>query len=154
MESAIFSIRSFPERLNWNEYFHLIAMVVSKRSSCERLHVGCVLVKNNRILTTGYNGHITGTPHTSVVKNDSEQMTIHAETNAILDAAARGVSINECDVYVTHFPCLNCMKSLLSLNVKNIYYIYDYKNDPLCYKLCEMKNVKITQMKLKPLEEI
>jgi dCMP deaminase len=147
MNSLIEQIYKIDTRLSWDEYFSLISLLVSKRSSCDRLHVGCVLVKENRIISTGYNGHVKNTKHTSVVIDNSEQMTIHAETNAILDAASRGVSVKNCDVYVTHFPCLNCMKSLLSIEVKNVYYINDYKNNSLCYDLCNQTNTKIVQLK-------
>ena len=81
------------ERLSWDSYFMSISVLAAKRSSCSRLHVGCVIVKNNRILTSGYNGFLRGAPHVSRVANGHEQFTVHAEQNAICDAAFRGVPL-------------------------------------------------------------
>ena len=80
-------------RLDWNKYFMSIAIIGSIRSPCERLKVGCVLVKNNRLVSMGYNGFLPGAKHVSRVRNSHEQSTIHAEQNAISDAASRGVSL-------------------------------------------------------------
>ena len=116
-------------RPTWQEYFKDIVLSTSTRSSCNRLHVGCLLVKDNRIISQGYNGFLRGHPHKSVVVNDHEIATLHAEQNAIIDCAKRGVSCNDCDAYITHFPCINCLKMLVQAGIKNIYYISDYKND-------------------------
>ncbi len=117
------------ERPSWNDYFKEIVLATSKRSPCERLHVGCLLVKENRIISQGYNGFLSGLPHKSIVINDHEVSTIHAEQNAIVDCAKRGVSCDGCDAYVTHHPCLQCAKLLHACGVKHIYYLNDYKND-------------------------
>jgi dCMP deaminase len=111
------------------------AQLASVRSPCERLQVGCVLVKNNRLISMGYNGFLSGTDHVSIVRDNHEQATIHAEINAVTDAAKRGVSIDGAEAYVTHYPCLNCFKALASSGVKKIYYNTDYKNDPVVEKL-------------------
>ena len=116
------------ERPSWQEYFKEITISTSKRSPCDRLKVGCLLVKDNRIVSQGYNGFLPGAPHESKVVNDHEQATVHAEQNAITDCAKRGVSTNNCDAYITHYPCVNCMKILCASGIKNIYYINDYKN--------------------------
>ena len=79
-------------RPNWDEYFKEISLVTSKRSSCTRLNVGCVLVKDNRIISQGYNGFLPGQPHESIVRDNHEQATVHAEQNSICDCAKRGVS--------------------------------------------------------------
>ena len=81
-------------RFSWDEYFILIATIIKKRSSCNKLHVGCLVTRNNRILATGYNGHVPGAPHTSKIVDNHEQMTIHAETNAICFAANNGFSLH------------------------------------------------------------
>lgn len=133
-------------RPSWNEYFKKISLVTSERSPCERLKVGCVLVNNNRIVSQGYNGFLPGCPHKSIVINNHEQATIHAEQNAIIDCAKRGVSCNNSIAYVTHFPCLNCMKILCAAGIKTIYYINDYKNDNLVYELSKITSVKIIQL--------
>jgi len=116
-------------RPSWRDYFKEIVQVTAKRSPCDRLHVGCLLVKDNRIISQGYNGFLSGLPHKSIVINDHEVSTIHAEQNAIVDCAKRGVSCDGCDAYVTHHPCLQCAKLLHACGVKHIYYLNDYKND-------------------------
>ena len=117
-----------PSRPTWEEYFKDIVSSTAKRSSCSRLHVGCILVKDNRIISHGYNGFLTGRPHVSVIENDHEIATIHAEQNAIIDCAKRGVNCNNSTAYITHFPCINCLKMLDQAGIKEIYYINDYKN--------------------------
>jgi len=107
------------------------AELASVRSPCERLKVGCVLVKNNRLISMGYNGFLSGSEHKSIIRDNHEQATIHAEINAITDAAKRGVSIDGAEAYITHYPCLNCFKALASSGVKKIYYKVDYKNNPI-----------------------
>ena len=119
------------ERISWNDYFMKAATLASVRSPCDRLKVGCVIVKNNRLISMGYNGFLAGTDHRSIIRWGHEQATIHAEINAITDAAKRGVSIDDAEAYITHYPCINCFKALASSGVKKIYYQVDYKNDPI-----------------------
>ena len=107
-------------RLSWDEYFAKIVKVTAERSSCDRLHVGCLLVKDNRIVSQGYNGFLPGCPHTSVVRNNHEQATVHAEQNALCDCAKRGVSCAESTAYVTHYPCIICARLLLAGGIKEI----------------------------------
>ena len=116
--------------------------MTSSRSPCDRLKVGCVLVKNNRIISQGYNGFLPGAPHQSKVVNNHEQATVHAEQNAITDCAKRGVSSDQCDAYITHYPCVNCMKILCASGIKNIYYIHDYNNDPLVGYFKSISNIQ------------
>lgn len=124
-------------RLDWDKYFMSIAILGSIRSPCERLKVGCVLVNNNRLVSMGYNGFLPGSKHVSRVRNNHEQSTIHAEQNAISDAAARGVSVNDCVAYITHYPCINCFKILVASRIKKIIYLNDYKNDELVEKMID-----------------
>lgn len=124
-----------PDRISWDDYFMQTAELASVRSPCERLKVGCVLVKRNRLISMGYNGYLAGTEHKSIVRNGHEQATIHAEINAITDAAKRGVSIEGAVAYITHYPCVNCFKALASSGVTNIYYKNDYKNDSIVEEL-------------------
>ena len=119
------------KRLNWDEYFMCMAVLTSIRSSCERLHVGCVLTKNNRVVSAGYNGFLSGAPHRSIVRDNHEQCTVHAEQNAIADCAKRGVDCNNSTAYITHYPCIICTRILLAAGIKQIKYINDYKNDEL-----------------------
>lgn len=118
-------------RVSWDEYFMSLALLASSRSQCKRLRVGCVIVKNKRVVSTGYNGHLPNTPHESVIRDTHEQATVHAEQNAIADAAKRGVSIGGSTAYVTHYPCLTCAKLLASSGIEKIIYNQSYRNDPL-----------------------
>jgi dCMP deaminase len=133
--------KNIDKRPNWDEYFLLIAYVVSTRSSCDRLHVGCVIVQDNKILSTGYNGHIKGAEHKSVVVDGHEQMTIHSEINAIANLDIK--ENKNVTAYVTHFPCINCAKALIAIGINKIVYAEDYKNNDLCYELYKMSNVEI-----------
>jgi len=105
---------AFPHRPSWDEYFMATAALIASRSNCERLHVGCVVVtggdRKNRIVTAGYNGFLPGTPHTSRMRDGHEQATVHAEQNALADAARRGSSVEGCVAYVTHYPCVNARR--------------------------------------------
>ena len=121
------------ERISWKNYFKEICITTAKRSCCNKLHVGCILVKDNRIISCGYNGFLPGYPHNSIIKKGHEVATIHAEQNTIADCAKRGVSSFGCDAYITHFPCLNCTKLLIASGIKHIYYINDYNNDSSVY---------------------
>ena len=132
-------------RLSWNQYFCKIAKVTSERSPCERLKVGCVLVKDNRIIAQGYNGFLPNCPHQSIVRDNHEQATVHAEQNAIADCAKRGVSCDGCKLYVTHYPCIICARIILAAGIKEIVYIYDYKNDDLVEIFTSQLNIKITK---------
>jgi len=133
-------------RLSWEEYFKKIVLVTSERSNCNRLNVGCILVKNNRIISQGYNGFLPGCPHKSIVRDNHEQATVHAEQNALIDCAKRGVSCDGSIAYITHYPCLNCCKLLLAAGIKEIKYINDYKNDPLNKILLDQCKVIINKI--------
>ena len=134
------------KRLDWNEYFMSIAFLSSSRSPCERLHVGCVLVKDTRIVTIGYNGFLPQAPHKSRVINNHEMAIVHAEQNAITDAASRGTSVNDTIAYITHYPCINCAKILAAAGIKKIFYALDYKNDSLVETLLTPLKIEINQL--------
>ena len=134
------------DRINWDEYFMSVAYLLSSRSACSRLNVGCVLVKDTRIISAGYNGFLPGAPHESIVINNHEQATVHAEQNAISDPAKRGVSVTGTTAYITHYPCINCLKILLASGIKNIVYSEDYKNDPCVTKIIEPINITLKKL--------
>lgn len=134
------------ERLNWDEYFMSIAVLASQRSPCSRLNVGSVIVKNNRLISMGYNGYIPGAPHISRIEDGHEQSTIHSEINAITDCAKRGVSLNNSIIYITHYPCINCFKAISACGIKKIIYLYDYNNNNLVQKLAIDSNVEIIKL--------
>ena len=133
-------------RPSWDEYFKQLVKLTATRSPCSRLQVGCLFVKENRIIAQGYNGFLPGCPHKSIVRDNHEQSTIHAEQNTITDCAKRGVSCKECDVYITHYPCINCMKLLCASGVNKIYYINDYKNDELISYFSDISKIKIEKI--------
>ena len=133
-------------RVEWDEYFMSIALLASCRSPCERLHVGSVIVKNNRIISMGYNGFIPGAPHISRVQDNHEQSIIHSEINAITDCAKRGASLDNAKIYVTHYPCPNCFRSIAASNIKEIIYLNDYNNSPIVEELARDSDIKITKI--------
>ena len=101
-------------RVSWETYFMNIATEVATRSTCDRKHVGAVIVRNKNILSTGYNGSIKGLPHCDEVGHEMVDghciRTTHAEANAIVQAAKNGVSIDNSEIFVTAFHCYNCFK--------------------------------------------
>ena len=131
----------------WNHFFMAQACLASLRSSCKRLQVGCVIVKDNRVISTGYNGFLKGAPHISRVRQGHEQFTIHAEQNAICDLAHRGVSIKNSIIYVTHYPCIHCFKMLIASGAKEIIYLENYKNDELIKEMAIENCIKLIQLK-------
>ena len=133
-------------RPSWDDYFKEIVQVTSKRSPCERLQVGCILVKDNRIVSQGYNGFLPGCPHSSIVRDNHEQATLHAEQNAICDCSKRGVSCEGSTAYITHYPCIICTRLLLASGIVEIKYINDYKNDDLVPIFCEQMNVNVQKL--------
>jgi dCMP deaminase len=133
-------------RPDWDAYFKEIVQVTSKRSPCERLKVGCLIVKDNRIISQGYNGFLPGCPHTSIVRDDHEQATLHAEQNALCDCAKRGVSCNDATAYITHYPCLICTRLLIASGICEIKYIDDYRNDDLVEYFIKQKNILLSKL--------
>jgi dCMP deaminase len=134
------------KRISWDEYFSEICEVTAKRSPCDRLKVGCVLVKDNRIISQGYNGFLPGCPHDSIVRDGHEQATVHAEQNAIADCAKRGVSCDEATAYVTHYPCIICARLLLASGMRCIKYINNYKNDELVNVFTDQLEIPVIKL--------
>lgn len=137
-------------RPDWDAYFMAAATLVSSRSACERLHVGCVIVSSgrhpNRLIAAGYNGFLPGAPHASMVRDGHEQATVHAEQNAVADAAKRGIPLEGAVAYVTHFPCVNCAKILASAGIGTVKYRNDYKNDPIALDLLTQAGVAVVKL--------
>lgn len=119
-------------RAAWDEYFMSIAQVVATRSTCPRKYVGAVIVRNKTILSTGYNGSIRGMPHCSDVGHMMEDghcvATIHAEANAIIQAARNGVVIEGATIYVTASPCWSCFKMVANAGIQRIAYGEFYRD--------------------------
>lgn len=117
-------------RPTWDEYFIELATVVATRSTCPRAQVGCVMVRDNRILTTGFNGAPSGLEHCTdvgcLMLDGHCARSIHAEQNAIVQAALHGVSTKNATCYVTHFPCVTCTKLLINAGVGRVVYLHEY----------------------------
>lgn len=139
------------ERKSWHDYFMEITELVASRSTCDRAFVGCVLVNDdNRIVSTGYNGSVSGRPHCDDIGHTMRDghciATLHAEMNALLYCAKEGISVKSCTAYVTHFPCLNCTKALIQAGIKQIYYKNDYRIDDFAIELLNASNVKFEKL--------
>jgi dCMP deaminase len=94
----------------------------------------------------GYNGFIGGAPHISRVQDNHEQSIIHSEINAITDCAKRGTSLDSAKIYVTHYPCPHCFRSIAASNIKEIIYLNDYNNSPIVEELARDSGIKITKI--------
>lgn len=120
-------------RKSWEDYFLDIAEEVATRATCDRKHVGAVFVKDRNILCTGYNGSMRGMPHCDdvghIMENGHCIAVIHAEINAIAQAAKHGVALEGSDCYVTCSPCWNCFKTLVNSGVHRIYYREFYRDE-------------------------
>ncbi|MEA3485571.1 MAG: cytidine/deoxycytidylate deaminase family protein, partial [Candidatus Aerophobetes bacterium] len=129
------------ERPSWDEYFMQITKLIAMRSTCLRRKVGALLVKDKRILSTGYNGAPSGLSHCAEVGCLRDKLEIpagqrqeicrglHAEQNAIIQAALHGVSIKEAVLYCTHQPCITCAKMLINAGIKKIVFEGDYPDE-------------------------
>jgi dCMP deaminase len=141
-----YKCQTINERLDWDEYFMSIAFLASCRSPCQRLNVGSIIVKNNRLVSMGYNGYIQGAPHISRMQDNHEQSIIHSEINAIADCAKRGASLEDSKIYITHYPCVNCFRSIAACGIKEIIYLDDYNNNPIVQELADDSGITIKQM--------
>jgi len=136
-------------RVSWHEYFMSIANEVATRSTCDRKHVGAVIVRDKVILSTGYNGSLRGAPHCDDVGHDMDNghcvRTVHAEANAVTQAAKNGVNINNSEIYVTASPCLNCFKLIANCGINTIYYKEFYRDERI-KRYAEEAGVKLVYM--------
>jgi dCMP deaminase len=133
-------------RVSWDEYFMNIAIQAATRSTCDRKHVGAVIVRDKTILSTGYNGSIRGLPHCDdighMMENDHCVATVHAEANAIIQAAKHGTSINGADIYVTASPCWDCFKLIANSGIKRIFY-HEFYRDERIIKIARKAGIKL-----------
>jgi dCMP deaminase len=136
-------------RPGWDDYFMEIARTVATRATCPRASVGAVIVREHRILTTGYNGAPRGVPHCSDVgctmAGEHCVRATHAEANAIVQAALHGVSIADSIAYCTHQPCVHCSKLLISAGVRRIMYEAAYP-DAIAQELLSEAGVKLVRL--------
>jgi dCMP deaminase len=137
------------QRVSWHEYFLNIAEQVATRSTCSRKHVGAVIVRDRTILSTGYNGSLRGAPHCDEVGHDLENdhcvRTVHAEANAVAQAAKHGIRIDQAEIYVTASPCLTCFKLLANAGITKIYYKEFYRDERIT-EYAKLAGVKLVFM--------
>jgi dCMP deaminase len=123
------------KRASWDEYFMRIALQAATRSTCDRKHVGAVIVRDKTVLSTGYNGSIRGLPHCDDVGHMMENghcvATVHAEANAIIQAARNGTAIDNSDIYVTASPCWNCFKLIANSGIRRVFYLEFYRDEKI-----------------------
>lgn len=149
------------DRLSWDQYFMTITRQVAERSTCTRAKVGAVIVRDKNILATGYNGSPSGLPHCTEVgcliyKSETPEgdivencfRTIHAEINAIAQAAKGGANIKDADIYITHTPCIHCFKVLINTGIRRICYEKAYKLETIEPLLEYAQQVELTQVDL------
>lgn len=140
------------QRLDWDQYFLAQAKITAMRSTCTRLEVGAVLVKEKRVIASGYNGSVADSTHCidegCYVVDGHCVRTVHAEANAILQCAKFGVPTSETTIYVTHFPCLQCTKQLIQAGIKEVVYASDYRNHDLAIQLFNEAKVKVRKVDL------
>ncbi|WP_461611430.1 ComE operon protein 2 [Cytobacillus kochii] len=138
------------DRISWDQYFMAQSHLLALRSTCTRLTVGATIVRDKRMIAGGYNGSITGGDHCIdegcyVIDNHCVR-TIHAEMNAILQCAKFGVPTENAEIYVTHFPCLQCCKAIIQAGIKKVYYAEDYKNHPYGIELFHQAGVSLKKV--------
>ena len=113
-------------RVSWEKYFMNIATEVATRSTCDRKHVGAVIVREKTILSTGYNGSIKGLAHCDEAGHEMENThcirTIHAEANAIVQSARHGVRLEDSEIFITASPCYDCFKLIANAGINKIYF--------------------------------
>ena len=139
-------------RVSWDEYFMNIAREVSTRSTCDRKYVGAVIVRDRIILATGYNGSIRGAPHCDEVGHLLEDghcvRTVHAEANAIVQAARNGVRIDGAGVYVTASPCWICFRLIANAGISRIVFGEFYR-DPRVFEMSQSLGIELVDMSAK-----
>ncbi|GBG93911.1 competence protein ComEB [Ligilactobacillus salitolerans] len=140
------------ERIPWDQYFMAQAVLLSTRSTCQRLSVGAILVRDKRIIAGGYNGSVSGDVHCldegCYLVDGHCVRTIHAEMNAVLQCAKFGVASAGSEIYVTDFPCLQCTKMLLQAGIRKIYYLRNYHNDQYAVELLKRKEVEVQRVEI------
>ncbi len=134
-------------RPSWDEYFMSICEAVSTRATCNRKHVGSIIVKNNRVISTGYNGALAGTPSCDdaghIIENSHCIKVSHSEANAVYYAARYGVALEGSTIYINTYPCWECFKAIASVGIERIVYKDEYRNNPLVEEHAKLLGIKI-----------
>lgn len=136
-------------RATWDEYFMAIARVVATRSTCSRKHVGAVIVRDKMILTTGYNGSIRGLPHCDdeghIIEDGHCVRAVHAEANALVQAARNGVRVDGADIYVTASPCFGCFKLVANAGLRRIVFGEFYRDERI-FELSRALDIELVHL--------
>ncbi|MFU8805950.1 MAG: deoxycytidylate deaminase [Bradymonadaceae bacterium] len=136
-------------RRSWDEYFMAIATQVATRATCDRKHVGAVIVRDLTILSTGYNGSIRGLDHCDDAGHMMEAghcvRTIHAEANAIIQAAKNGVAIKDASIYITASPCWPCFKMIANAGITRIIFGEFYRDNRI-YEIAQTLGIELLQI--------
>lgn len=139
------------KRPSWDEYFLKLAMLASERATCPRMHCGCVIAKDKKVIATGYNGSIPGDEHCEdvgcLVIDNHCQRTVHAEMNALMQAAKHGNSVDGATAYITNMPCTTCAKALISAGIRRIVIFSDF-HDTLAYDFFRKAGVIIDKLQM------
>ncbi|MGA0276436.1 deaminase [archaeon] len=137
------------KRPEWNEYFGEITKQVALRSTCVRKKVGAIIVKDKNIISTGYNGSIRGLEHCETVgclmMEGHCTRTIHAEANAIIQAAKHGLMIDRAEIYISASPCFNCFKLIANSGIAKIYFMEFYR-DQRIIEIAKKLNIELIDM--------
>jgi dCMP deaminase len=141
------------QRASWDEYFMNIAREVATRSTCDRKFVGAVIVRDRSILATGYNGSIRGLPHCDddghLMEDNHCVRTVHAEANAIVQAARNGVRIEDGSIYVTASPCWGCFRLIANAGIKRIVFGEFYRDNKI-YEFSKQLGIELVDLTPKP----
>lgn len=137
------------QRIDWHDYFMRIAEEVATRSTCNRRHVGAVIVRDRTILSTGYNGSLRGALHCDEAGHDMENghcvRTVHAEANAVAQAAKNGVHLDGAEIYITASPCLTCFKLVANCGITTVYYKEFYRDERIT-EYAKQSGIKLDKM--------
>jgi dCMP deaminase len=140
-----------PKRASWDEYFMAIAREVASRSTCDRKHVGAVIVREKMILATGYNGSIRGLPHCDdeghLMEDGHCVRTVHAEANAIVQAARNGVRVEGGNIYITASPCFGCFKMVANAGLSRIVFGEFYRDERI-FELSRRLEIQLVHLAL------
>ncbi|NHJ01022.1 MAG: deaminase [Candidatus Heimdallarchaeota archaeon] len=142
------------KRDSWENYFMRIALEVATRSTCDRKHIGAVIVRDRTILSTGYNGSIRGLAHCDeeghMMENGHCVRTVHAEANALAQAAKNGVRVEASEIYITTSPCWTCFKLLANSGITKIYYGEFYRDNRI-FDAAKEANIQLVHLSIKDL---
>ncbi len=138
-------------RTSWENYFMRIAKQVATRSTCDRKHIGAVIVRDKTILSTGYNGSIRTLAHCNdvghILENGHCVRTVHAEANAIAQAAKNGVDVNQSEIYITASPCWTCFKLMANAGVIKVVFGEFYKDERI-FEAAKLANIQLKHLEV------